>query len=126
MLLGNQLTWDVFRTEFCREYLTDAFKAERQNEFIALKQGSMSMREYVDRFEDLYKYTSNIFSTEAQKCYIFKEGLQRVLKNELLLYEGQHFRGWVEKAIEKEKLREEIEQEGKFKAPLFCRKEKGV
>ena len=37
MLQGNQLTWDVFKTEFCREYLTDAFKAERQNEFIALK-----------------------------------------------------------------------------------------
>ena len=37
MLQGNQLTWDVFKIEFCREYLTDAFKAERQNEFIALK-----------------------------------------------------------------------------------------
>ena len=24
MLQGNQLTWDVFKTEFCREYLTDA------------------------------------------------------------------------------------------------------
>ena len=88
MLQGNQLTWDVFKTEFCGEYLTDIFKAERQNEFIALKQGSMSVREYVDRFEDLYKYASNIFPTEAQKYYRFKEGLQIVLKNELSLYEG--------------------------------------
>ena len=46
-----------------------------------------------------------------------------MLKNELSLYEGQHFRGWVEKAIEKEKLREEIEQEGKFKAPVWARKQ---
>ena len=115
----------MFKTEFCREYLTDAFKAERQNEFIALKQGSMTVREYVDRFEDLYKYASDIFPTEAQKCYRFKEGLQTVLKNELSLYEGQHFRGWVEKAIEKEKLREEIEQEGKFKTLVWAGKQKG-
>ena len=67
------------------------------------------MREYVDRFEDLYKYASDISPTEAQKCYRFKEGLQTVLKNELSLYEGHYFRGWVEKAIEKELLREEIE-----------------
>ena len=48
-----------------------------------------------------------------------------MLKNELLLYEGHHFRGWVEKEIEKEKLREEIEQEGKFKAPVWAGKQKG-
>ena len=37
MLQGNQLTCDVFKIKFYREYLTNAFKAERQNEFIALK-----------------------------------------------------------------------------------------
>ena len=29
LLHGGQLTWDVFKVEFCREYLTDAFKAEK-------------------------------------------------------------------------------------------------
>ena len=47
------------------------------------------------------------------------------MKNELSLYEGQHFRGWVEKAIEKEKLREEIEQESKFKTLIWAGKQKG-
>ena len=53
----------------------------------------MTVREYIDIFEDLYKYASDIFLTEAQKCYRFKEGLQTVLKNELSLYEGHYFRG---------------------------------
>ena len=48
-----------------------------------------------------------------------------MLKNELSLYEGQHFKGWVEKAIEKEKLREEIEQEGKSKALVWAGRQKG-
>ena len=98
----------MFKAEFCKDYLTDAFKAERQNEFIISKQGAITVREHDDRFKKFYKYASNIFSTETQKCYRFKEGSWIVLKNELSLYEGQHFKGWVEKAIEKEKLREEI------------------
>ncbi|XP_050233185.1 uncharacterized protein LOC126681675 [Mercurialis annua] len=110
LLLGDQLTWEIFKTEFRREYLTEPYNAERQNEFIALKQGSMTMWEYIDKFEELYK---------------FKEGLQNVLKNELSLYEGTHFRGWVEKAIEKEKLREELEQESKQKAFVWTEKQGG-
>ncbi|XP_055959742.1 uncharacterized protein LOC130014822 [Mercurialis annua] len=125
LLLGDQLTWEIFKTEFRREYLTNAYNAERQNEFIALKQGSMTVREYIDKFEELYKFASEIFPTEAQKCYRFKEGLQTVLKNELSLYEGTQFRGWVEKAIEKEKLREELEQESKQKASVWTGKQGG-
>ena len=75
VLHGDQLTWEVFKAEFCKEYLADAFKVERQNEFIALKQGAMTVQEYMDKFEDLYKYASDIFPTEPQKCYRFKEGL---------------------------------------------------
>ncbi|XP_050238154.1 uncharacterized protein LOC126687641 [Mercurialis annua] len=125
LLLGDQLTWEIFKTEFRREYLTEAYNAERQNEFIALKQGSMTVREYIDRFEELYKFASEIFPTEAKKCYRFKEGLQTILKNELSLYEGTQFRGWVEKAIEKEKLREEHEQESKQKASVWTGKQGG-
>ena len=67
LLHEPQLTWDVFKVEFCREYLTDAFKAERKNEFIALKQGAMSIREYMDKFEELYRYTSDIFPNPSSK-----------------------------------------------------------
>ncbi|XP_055961868.1 uncharacterized protein LOC130015545 [Mercurialis annua] len=31
LLLGDQLTWEIFKTEFRREYLTEAYNAERQN-----------------------------------------------------------------------------------------------
>ena len=53
----------------------------------------MTVQEYVDIFENLYKYASEIFPIEAQKCCRFKKGLQTMLKNELLLYEGQNFQG---------------------------------
>ena len=85
----------------------------------------MTVREYNNRFKDLYKYASNIFSIETQKYYKFKEGLQIILKNKLSLYQGQYFRSQVEKAIEKDKLREEIEQESKLKALIWIGEQKG-
>ena len=83
--------------------MIEAYRIERQNEFITLKHGAMILivREYVNKFEELYKFAAEIFPTEAQKCYRFKKGLQTVLKSELLLYYCEHFRGWIEKAIEK-------------------------
>ena len=47
-----------------------------------------------------------------------------MLKNEISLYKEQSFRGWVEKAIKKEKLKEEVEQEGKYKAPVWIMNKK--
>ncbi|XP_050207433.1 uncharacterized protein LOC126656854 [Mercurialis annua] len=40
----------------------------------------MAVREYIDRFEELCKFASKIFPTEAQKYYRFKEGLQAILR----------------------------------------------
>ncbi|XP_050222197.1 uncharacterized protein LOC126672292 [Mercurialis annua] len=83
-----------------REYLTEAYNAARQNEFIALKQSSI--------IKSVLQKLKNVIDA--------KRGLQTILKNELSLYEGIQFKGSVEKAIEKEKLREELIQESKQKA----------
>ena len=41
--------------------------------FINLVQGSMTVREFVDKFEDLYKYTRDIYPTEEKE-------IQKVLR----------------------------------------------
>ena len=76
--------------------------------FIDLMQGSMTVREYVDKFEDLYKYAKDIYPTEERKSEKFKEGLHISLRGKLNLYAGTTFRGWVEKAMEQEKLDKEF------------------
>ena len=58
----------------------------------------------MDKFEELYKFATDIFPTEEQKCRRFKKGLRVEIRDGLSLYEGTQFRGWVEKAIEKERL----------------------
>ena len=69
----------------------------------------MTVRKYIDKFEDLYKYSKNIYPTEEKKSKKFWEGLHISLRGKLNLYAGTTFQGWVEKAMEQEKLDKELE-----------------
>ena len=53
-LNGEALTWQLFKEEFGREYLTETFQKQRKTAFMNLTQGSMSVREYTDKFKELY------------------------------------------------------------------------
>ena len=44
----------MFKDEFGREYLTETFQKKRKAALVNLVQGSMSVKEYTDKFEDLY------------------------------------------------------------------------
>ena len=44
-------------------------------EFMALKQGSKTIREYVQAFNDLARYASNHVDTDAKKRECFLEGM---------------------------------------------------
>ena len=48
-LYGEGLTWNVFVTEFHKEYLTGTFKKSKQEAFFKLNQGSLSVKEYTDK-----------------------------------------------------------------------------
>ena len=50
-LYGEALTWQLFKDEFGREYLMKTFQKQRKAEFMNLTQGSMSVRDYTDKFE---------------------------------------------------------------------------
>ena len=67
------------------------------------------VQEYIDTFEDFYKYTKDIYPTEERKSEKFCEGLHISLRVKLNLYIGMIFRGWVEKEMEQEKLDKELE-----------------
>ena len=43
-----------------KEYLTENYQKEKLVTFINLVQGLMTVTEYIDKFEDLYKYTKDI------------------------------------------------------------------
>ena len=69
----------------------------------------MTVREYVDKFEDLYKYTNDSYPIEEKKSEKFREGLHISLRGKLNLYVGMTFRGWVKKVMEHENLDKKLE-----------------
>ena len=60
----------------------------------------MYVREYTDKFEDLYQNAKDMYPSEEAKSDKFWDGLHISLRGKLNLYAGITFRGWVEKAIE--------------------------
>ena len=65
-----------------------------------LVQGTMSVREYTDKFKDLYQYARDIYPTKEAKSDKFRDGLHVSQRGKLYLYVGTTFRGWVEKVME--------------------------
>ena len=70
--IGAALTWTVLVDEFRREYVSEGYRGERQQTFMTLVQGNMTVEEYVDKFDELYQYSSELFSTEELKIARFK------------------------------------------------------
>jgi hypothetical protein len=47
----------------------------RKEEFLALKQGHLSVSEYMDKFLQLSRYAPEDINTNAKRQYIFLRGL---------------------------------------------------
>ena len=56
-----------------------------------------------------------MYPTEEAKSEKFRDGLHMYLRKKLNLYTGTTFRGWVEKAMEQERLDKELESATKIK-----------
>ena len=70
----------------------------------------------MDKFEELYQYAKDMYPTEEAKSDKFRDGLHVSLRGKLNLYTGTTFRGWVEKAMEQERLDKELESAIKVKS----------
>ena len=55
---GIKITWEVFLTTFFDKYLSDSVKNEKETEFIQLKQGSMTIGQFVVKFDEVSKFSS--------------------------------------------------------------------
>src|SRR5438132_11549252 len=61
-------------------------------EFMALRQGSQSIREYVQVFNELARYALNHVDTDAKKRECFLEGMSPKLRSRLGHRLGHHFK----------------------------------
>jgi hypothetical protein len=63
------ITWEEFRDNFCRYHVPEGLMIVRKEEFLALKQGPMSVSEYRDKFLQLSCYTPEDVNKDAKRQY---------------------------------------------------------
>jgi hypothetical protein len=81
----------------------------RKEEFLALKQGPLSVSEYRDKFLQLSCYASEDVNTDAKRQYRFQRGLVDPLHYQLMNHTFPAFQHLIDRAIMTERKRREME-----------------
>jgi hypothetical protein len=89
----------------------------KKQEFLALKQGAMSVSEYRDKFIQLSRYApAEVADDEAKKDH-FRNGLIGPIKYQLMVHTFENFQKMVDNAIMVEQAHKEMgEQKRKFES----------
>jgi hypothetical protein len=82
------VTWQEFATAFCEYYITAGVLNRKLSEFLDLKQGNMTMMEYVNKFNHLAQYAGTHVDTNEKKRDHFYHNLSCILQKEL--YAGNY------------------------------------
>ncbi|XP_038880159.1 uncharacterized protein LOC120071839 [Benincasa hispida] len=73
---GGRATWDQFKEQFYEKYFSAHVRYNKQAEFMNLKQGTMTVEEYEEKFTRLSCFAPDLVSTEAKRAERFVQGLR--------------------------------------------------
>ncbi|XP_016164837.1 uncharacterized protein LOC107607388 [Arachis ipaensis] len=79
-LQNADIPWEVFQTAFYKKYFPESAREGKEMELMQLKQGSMSVADYTNKFEELYRFSRVCQGApeayESWKCITYQRGLQ--------------------------------------------------
>jgi hypothetical protein len=103
------ITWEEFRDNFCQYHVLAGLITVKKEEFMALKQGPMSVSVYRDWFLQLSRYAPKDVNTDAKRQYHFLRGLVDPLHYQLMNHTFPTFQHLIDRAIMTEKKHKEME-----------------
>ncbi|XP_073151776.1 uncharacterized protein [Henckelia pumila] len=105
------LTWNGFKDIFYGKYFTISTRARLAREFLELRQGSMSIAEYVKKFERGRYFVPMIFGNAAEELKHFMEGLNASIRRDVRLSGAATYRAAVDEAMLSEKVPKRPQQQ---------------
>jgi hypothetical protein len=90
----------------------------KKKEFTNLRQGSMTVNEYLNSFIQLSRYTTEDIDTDKRKLDMFLDGLNNNIQFQLLNADYAVFQHMIDKAIVIKSKLKEMEKDGKRKMPF--------
>jgi hypothetical protein len=117
----DSIMWNEFQARFHTHYVPRGTMKLKKKEFADLKQGSMSVNEYLNSFIQLSRYTLDDIIMDEKKQDMFLNGLNNDVQFQLLNTDYANFQHMVDKAIVIENKIKEMEKDGKRKLPFHGR-----
>ena len=71
----STMTWADFQQVFHEKYFSEAVQNSKMNEFINLRQGKLSVADYVLKFDQLARFAPDIVATDTSRKNKFMRGL---------------------------------------------------
>jgi hypothetical protein len=105
----DAITWQEFTTSFKSYHIPASLMKLKKKEFLALKQGEMSVIEYRDKFVGLSRYAPKEVVDDVNKQELFLEGFAEPLQYQLISHTFPSFQMLLDKAIGLEYIRKELE-----------------
>ena len=96
---GEDISWEKFKEVFRKYHIPTGIMKVKQREFLALTQGNMSVGEYLNKFNNLARYSTHDVSTEERKVDRFLGGLNHTLRCQLCMLDFPDFQTLVNKAF---------------------------
>ena len=78
------MTWEEFHDLFMGKYFPDTARHAKAQEFLELKQGAMTVIEYVDRFTELARFSDDYVATDMAKVRRFENGIKLSIRGRIV------------------------------------------
>ena len=78
------MTWAEFQELFMGKYFPETSRHAKAQEFLELKQGAMTVMEYVARFIELARYADDYVATDMAKVRRFENGLKLSIRGRIV------------------------------------------
>jgi hypothetical protein len=111
----DSIMWNKFKAHFHNHYVPRSTMKLKKKEFADLKQGSMTVNEYLNSFIQLSRYAPHNINTDEKKHDMFLNGLNDDIQFQLLNTDYTDFQHEVDKAIVIENKIKDMEKDGKRK-----------
>ena len=78
------VTWEEFHELFMGKYFPATARHAKAQEFLELKQGAITMVEYVVRFTELARFADDYVATDMAKVRRFENGLRLSIRGRIV------------------------------------------
>jgi hypothetical protein len=114
----HEVTWEEFKTSFSGHHIPAGILDRKLNEFLALTQGTRTMLQYAQAFNDLWQYAGYHADSGENKRDCFHRGLNTKLREHLNTVRADSFNELVNLSISQEGYIIAHRAEKKRKAPM--------